>query len=578
VPDQSKPDPIRSTYWLLSEMLAREERKLREERKKEKANKKEDESNKSLISKVSLGNSNASGSQRSNIAISENTSSRATPLTTTITVTTTTNGGTTHTNSSSSPTSSTNTSPTSPTDPTSPLTNSNPTQTNTSNTQTDNNNNNINSSSNTNPDTSPSTNTNINISTNSTNSKANGNNYGVVIRPPDLVEVNRKDYGSLQSLSRPSTGPITTTDTTSTTSIATTSSSGDSQNNSNNINHSSSNSSSNTSSFRAPRYPQSASIRTETENGNHYGSQPTISPPTSTLYAALSSPVHLLSEMGGRIRAASQNSLGSKFGHGGGGGGGSYGGNGLKGKSNTSPHHTNTNMNMNDKDHHKRSSMTSNGRTNSMHNDTNANFLARRFSVPTHSHYLHNSSPNTSVTQSQGSGSTLQGTDPSISTSSLSKENNGSTSLTSSMTRRTSTSEKLKDMGGWFLNVSTTSSKSPPDIHAEISRVLTLHCVTFNTEQPMTFICEVDVNELMVTSSTGGAATVVDDQMLGGVVVAVGQATATLKAKGRNMVQFQIEIVKIPRLTIHGLHFKRLSGGVWNYKKVCNRLLSQMKL
>jgi hypothetical protein len=43
-------------------------------------------------------------------------------------------------------------------------------------------------------------------------------------------------------------------------------------------------------------------------------------------------------------------------------------------------------------------------------------------------------------------------------------------------------------------------------------------------------------------------------------------------------VTFQIEVCKVPRLNLHGLHFKRLAGGVWNYKKVSNKLMPMFEL
>ncbi|KAI8905994.1 KA1 domain/Ssp2 C-terminal domain-containing protein, partial [Gorgonomyces haynaldii] len=45
------------------------------------------------------------------------------------------------------------------------------------------------------------------------------------------------------------------------------------------------------------------------------------------------------------------------------------------------------------------------------------------------------------------------------------------------------------------------------------------------------------------------------------------------QANGKpQIVQFQVEICQVPRMNLHGLHFKRISGGVWNYKKVCSKL------
>ena len=43
-------------------------------------------------------------------------------------------------------------------------------------------------------------------------------------------------------------------------------------------------------------------------------------------------------------------------------------------------------------------------------------------------------------------------------------------------------------------------------------------------------------------------------------------------------VEFEIEICKIPGLTVHGLRFKRLGGAAWGYKDLMTSLITQMKL
>jgi hypothetical protein len=49
-------------------------------------------------------------------------------------------------------------------------------------------------------------------------------------------------------------------------------------------------------------------------------------------------------------------------------------------------------------------------------------------------------------------------------------------------------------------------------------------------------------------------------------------------SQSKGCVCFQVEVCKVSREDMHGLCFKRLSGGVWSYKKVCGKLLSRLQL
>lgn len=38
-------------------------------------------------------------------------------------------------------------------------------------------------------------------------------------------------------------------------------------------------------------------------------------------------------------------------------------------------------------------------------------------------------------------------------------------------------------------------------------------------------------------------------------------------------INFEVEVCKIPRLAMHGIRFRRLSGEIWEYKRLCTRLI-----
>lgn len=93
-----------------------------------------------------------------------------------------------------------------------------------------------------------------------------------------------------------------------------------------------------------------------------------------------------------------------------------------------------------------------------------------------------------------------------------------------------------RTVSSWFLNVNTTSAKSVFEILEEIKNACKLNNIVFKHESP--FIVECKSGE----------------------------------------VSFEIEVCRVPRLSLHGLHFKRINGGMWTYKKVCNKVLGSMNL
>lgn len=98
---------------------------------------------------------------------------------------------------------------------------------------------------------------------------------------------------------------------------------------------------------------------------------------------------------------------------------------------------------------------------------------------------------------------------------------------------------RIRTLTGWF-SVATTSNKTVPEIVDEIKRVLQEGDITFEFDNAYLFVCE--------------------------------------EATKKNPVTFEIEICKVTRMQLFGLHLKRIRGSIWTYKKICNKLLSQMVL
>jgi serine/threonine protein kinase len=123
-------------------------------------------------------------------------------------------------------------------------------------------------------------------------------------------------------------------------------------------------------------------------------------------------------------------------------------------------------------------------------------------------------------------------------------------------TKPPSTTEKLKEelraVSGWFLNFSSTTSKSASEILDQIRMILGDNFIAFSSESRYILQSEVDVN--------------------------ANDWSVPTNSNKKHLVAFQIEICQIPRMNLHGIHFKRIAGGVWNYKKVCNRILTKLQL
>jgi hypothetical protein len=47
---------------------------------------------------------------------------------------------------------------------------------------------------------------------------------------------------------------------------------------------------------------------------------------------------------------------------------------------------------------------------------------------------------------------------------------------------------------------------------------------------------------------------------------------------GSMILEFEIFIVKVPLLSLHGIQFKRLAGGTWQYKNMADQILKELRL
>ncbi|KAI9674545.1 MAG: serine/threonine-protein kinase KIN2 [Caeruleum heppii] len=61
---------------------------------------------------------------------------------------------------------------------------------------------------------------------------------------------------------------------------------------------------------------------------------------------------------------------------------------------------------------------------------------------------------------------------------------------------------------------------------------------------------------------------------------AIGETTTHVQSElgGSMILHFEIIIVKVPILALHGIQFKRLSGGTWQYKNMADKILKDLRL
>ena len=112
-----------------------------------------------------------------------------------------------------------------------------------------------------------------------------------------------------------------------------------------------------------------------------------------------------------------------------------------------------------------------------------------------------------------------------------------------------------------IFSVSTTSTKPLPEIRADIKRVLKLLGVGF-TEIKGGFSC---------THAPSIAEE--DSHLLGG---RHGGQSDTRATDGE--IRFEMVIVKVPIVSLHGVQFKRVGGNTWQYKAMAEQIVRELRL
>ena len=59
-----------------------------------------------------------------------------------------------------------------------------------------------------------------------------------------------------------------------------------------------------------------------------------------------------------------------------------------------------------------------------------------------------------------------------------------------------------------------------------------------------------------------------------------GETTTHVQSDlGQSMIlKFEILVVKVPLLSLHGLQFKKVDGGTWQYKRMAETILAELRL
>ncbi|KAK4127305.1 Pkinase-domain-containing protein [Parathielavia appendiculata] len=115
-----------------------------------------------------------------------------------------------------------------------------------------------------------------------------------------------------------------------------------------------------------------------------------------------------------------------------------------------------------------------------------------------------------------------------------------------------------------IFSVSTTSTKPLPEIRADIKRVLKMLGVDY-TEIKGGFSCThapsiAEEDRYFSTSGRGGSGGGSDGR------------------QGDGEIRFEIVIVKVPIVSLHGVQFKRVGGDTWQYKAMAEQIVRELRL
>ena len=60
----------------------------------------------------------------------------------------------------------------------------------------------------------------------------------------------------------------------------------------------------------------------------------------------------------------------------------------------------------------------------------------------------------------------------------------------------------------------------------------------------------------------------------------VGETTTRVQSDtGENLIlRFEILIVKVPLFSLHGIQFKKVAGGMWQYREMAKKILDALRL